>query len=227
MSCARFQSCPVRGHSLGGEDHPAGVEVGEGADVVLALGCGGLIHPDPCHAGAVALVAGGVHMMFHHPPDPGVVFPGHRRDLRHRHRRREAAHQRLEQQREPRPRARPGHTDLPYPMLRAAHPGQPGMQERLVLKEVQMPPRLLHRVMHRTATMRAVLGRACEPGTTSKVGPGRGAGVATGPFPEAPFRTRRMRLGIPGSPRVLPVGQLPVVAVAGPGVQGVAMVLPR
>jgi putative transposase len=53
-----------------------------------------------------------------------------------------------------------------------------------------------------------------------KVGPGRGAGVATGPFPGAPFRTRRMRLHIPGSPRVLPVGQLPVVAVAGVGGPG-------
>ena len=60
-----------------------------------------------------------------------------------------------------------------------------------------------------------------------KVGPGRGAGVATGPFPGAPFRTRRMRLRIPGSPRVLPVSQLPVVVVAGVGVQGVVMVLPR
>jgi hypothetical protein len=37
--------------------------------------------------------------------------------------------------REPRPRARPRHTDLPHPMLGTTHPGQPGMQERLVLKE--------------------------------------------------------------------------------------------
>ena len=60
-----------------------------------------------------------------------------------------------------------------------------------------------------------------------KVGPGRGVGVSTGPFPGAPFRTRRMRLRIPGSPRVLPVGQLPVVVVAGCGVQGVGILLPR
>lgn len=60
-----------------------------------------------------------------------------------------------------------------------------------------------------------------------QVGPGCGAGVATGSFPGGPFRTRRMRLGIPGSPRVLPVGQLPVVVVAGCGVQGVGILLPR
>ena len=39
-----------------------------------------------------------------------------------------------------------------------------------------------------------------------EIGPGRGAGVATGPFPGTPFRTRRMCFRIPGSPRVLPVG---------------------
>jgi hypothetical protein len=60
-----------------------------------------------------------------------------------------------------------------------------------------------------------------------QVGPGCDAGVATGSFPGGPFRTRRMRLGIPGSPRVLPVGQLPVVVVAGCGVQGVGILLPR
>jgi hypothetical protein len=59
-----------------------------------------------------------------------------------------------------------------------------------------------------------------------EVGHERGAGVATGPSLVTPSRTRRMRLRIPGSPRVLPVGQ-PLVAAAGVGVQGVGMVLPR
>ena len=43
---------------------------------------------------------------------------------------------------------------------------QPGMQQRPMLEKVQMPPRLLHRVMHRTTTMRAILGRTPEPSTT-------------------------------------------------------------
>jgi hypothetical protein len=53
-----------------------------------------------------------------------------------------------------------------------------------------------------------------------KVGPGRGAGVAAGPFPGASFRIRRMRLRILGSPRVLPVGQLPVVVALRRGTRG-------
>ena len=57
-----------------------------------------------------------------------------------------------------------------------------------------------------------------------EIGPGRGAGVTTGPFPGALSRTRRADLSAPGFPRVLPVGQPLVVAV---GVQGVGMVLPR
>jgi hypothetical protein len=43
------------------------------------------------------------------------------------------------------------------------------MQERLVLEKVQMPPRLVRGVMQRTATLRTVLGRAGEPGTTLEV----------------------------------------------------------
>ena len=118
--------------SLGGEEHPPGVHVSEDAHVVLALAGGGLIHPDPAHPRAVQLIPGGVHVVLHDTPDPGVVLAGHRRDLGHRHRRSEAEHQRLEQQREPRPWARPRHADLPHAMLGTAHPRLPGMQERLV-----------------------------------------------------------------------------------------------
>ena len=60
-----------------------------------------------------------------------------------------------------------------------------------------------------------------------EVGPGRGSGVATGRFPGPPARTRRAALTAPGSPRALIAGQPPVVAAAGLGVHGVAMVVPR
>jgi hypothetical protein len=40
-------------------------------------------------------------MVLQHPPDPGIVLGGHRRDLGDRHRGGEAEHQRFEQQREP------------------------------------------------------------------------------------------------------------------------------
>lgn len=59
------------------------------------------------------------------------------------------------------------------------------------------------------------------------VGPGRPAGIAPGGFPRPARRTRRACLHAPGAPRVLPVGQPPVVATAGFGVHGVGMLLPR
>ena len=59
--------------------------------------------------------------------------------------------------------------DLPHPMLRAAHPRETGMQQRLVLKEVQVPPRLGRGVVHRTPAVSTVLGRTGEPGTTTEL----------------------------------------------------------
>ena len=59
------------------------------------------------------------------------------------------------------------------------------------------------------------------------VGPGRPAGIAPGGFPRPARRTRRANYSAPGAPRVLPAGQLPVVAAAGFGVHGVGMLLPR
>ena len=43
------------------------------------------------------------------------------------------------------------------------------MQERLVLKEVQVPPRLVRSVVHRAATVRAARGRTGKPGTTTEL----------------------------------------------------------
>jgi len=59
------------------------------------------------------------------------------------------------------------------------------------------------------------------------VGPGRPVGIAPGGFPRPARRTRRANYSAPGAPRVLPAGQLPVVAAAGFGVHGVGMLLPR
>jgi len=155
--------------SLGGEQHSPEFHVGEDAHVVLPLACEGLVHADLAHGREVLPVAGGPDVVLEHPPDPGVVLAGQRSDLRHRHDRGESQHQRLEQQREPRPRARPSHADLPHPVLGADHPRQPGMQQRPMLEKVQMPPRLVHGVMHRAATVGTLLGRTPKPGTTLEV----------------------------------------------------------
>jgi hypothetical protein len=66
--------------------------------------------------------------------------------------------------------------------------------------------------------------RADQP--ISWVGPGRGVGIAPGPFPRPTRRTRRACFHASGAPRVLPAGQ-PLVAVTGFGVHGVGIVLPR
>jgi hypothetical protein len=64
-------------------------------------------------------------------------------------------------------------------------------------------------------------------GGQSWVGPGRPAGITPGGFPRPARRTRRANYSAPGAPRVLPAGQLPVMAAAGFGVHGVGMLLPR
>jgi hypothetical protein len=71
-----------------------------------------------------------------------------------------------------------------------------------------------------------VVGQRPERGA-GWVGPGRPAGIAPGGFPRPARRTRRANYSAPGAPRVLPAGQLPVAAVAGLGVHGVGMLLPR
>ena len=60
----------------------------------------------------------------------------------------------------------------------------------------------------------------------ARVGPGRPAEIALGGFPRPARRTRRATLTAPGAPRALTAGQ-PLVAVAGFGVHGVGMFLPR
>jgi hypothetical protein len=71
------------------------------------------------------------------------------------------------------------------------------MQERLMLKKVQMPPRLLRAVMHRTTTVRTVPGRARKPGTTLKLQIQiqlSGLGVELGPYhPPRPAQPQRRR----------------------------------
>ena len=82
--------------ALGGEQHPPTHHVGEDADIVLAFACRGLVHADLGHGREVLLVAGGPHVVFEHPPDPGVVLTGQLRDLGHRHDLGEGQRQRLE-----------------------------------------------------------------------------------------------------------------------------------
>lgn len=160
--------------AFGGEQHPGRVEIGEQADVVLLPASRGLIHPHPPHRREVLTGPGSTHMMLHHPPYPGVVLTHRRGDPGHRHRLGEGQHQRLEQHREPRPRPRPRQGHQPHPVLAAAHPRHPRVQKRLVLKEIQMPPRLVHRVMHpdtAAARNRTPGTQTAHPAGTRHAGP--------------------------------------------------------
>ncbi len=151
-------------------EHPTTlVEIGEHRHVLMSAPARGLIDPDPLHPLEVLRLDRSVDVVVHDPPDPLVVLADQPRDRLHRHLLDHRHHQRLEQQREPRTLPRPRQRHLPHLVLRALHPRHPCGQERLVLKEVQMAPRLLLRVVR--LQPRPVALRAAERRPLGKVHP--------------------------------------------------------
>src|SRR5208282_4928088 len=73
----------------------------------------------------------------------------------------------LKQQREPATRPSPRRGDLAHPALRTDHSRHSSVQERAVLEEVEMPPRLVLRVVN-PATLAPAL-RARKPAPTRKI----------------------------------------------------------
>ncbi len=82
-------------------------------------------------------------------------------------------------------------------------------------KDVHAPGRYLHDEQYVQALE--------EDRVHGEVGPGRGFGLSTGPFPQAASRTRRACLQAPGAPQV-PRGRVVPHPVDG---QGVGMAVPR
>ena len=82
-----------------------------------------------------------------------ATFNPHRLD----HRKQES----LEQQREARPRPRPRRRNLLHPAFVAGNTRKRSLQDRLVLKEIQMPPRLFLDVVN--AASLGAAARAGEP----------------------------------------------------------------
>src|SRR5208337_4403061 len=107
------------------------------------------------------------HVMLDDPPQARVVLAQPLGRIGDRHRLGQRQHVGLEQQREPGTRPSPRRGDLAHPALRTAHSRRSSVQERAVLEEVQMPPRLVLRVVNR-ATLAAAL-RAGEPAPTRKI----------------------------------------------------------
>jgi hypothetical protein len=151
----------------GGEHDPRLVEVGEHRDVVLAAPKARLVDGDPRDQREVLTGERLIDVVVHHAPQAGVVLADQLADGGDRHLGDQGHDQRLEQQREPRARPRPRQADLTHPVLGAAHPRHARDQERLMLKEVQMPPALLGRVGDLAAGRVAL--RAGEPGAPLEV----------------------------------------------------------
>src|SRR5271166_4149215 len=105
--------------------------------------------------------------MLDDPPQARVVLAKPLGRIGDRHRLGQRQHVGLEQQREPGTRPSPRRGDLAHPALRTAHARHASVQQRAMLEEVQMPPRLVLRVVNRTTLASAL--RAGEPAPTRKI----------------------------------------------------------
>ena len=110
-----------------------------------------------------------IDVVVHDPPDPHVGLTDQRGERRDRHLGHHRHHQRLEQQREPRPLSRPRHLHQMGLVLRTDDPRHARRQVRLVLEEVKMAPGLLLGVVHRAVDAPAL--RAGEPRSLGEVDP--------------------------------------------------------
>jgi hypothetical protein len=162
---------------------------------------------------------------MHDPPDPHVGLADQAGQLRDRHLPDHRHHQRLEQQREPRALPRPRHRHQPHVVLRAANPRHPRGEIRLMLEEVQMPPRLLLSVVRLEPTPVALRAANVDPfgkstRRSSRLAPASNSTLVTchGALnPSAAWKRRRSCACIRGSHRrrseagqaISPVGRYP------------------
>jgi hypothetical protein len=133
--------------SLGRKEELGGVQIHEQRDVLVpALACR-LVQADRADLGEIRRRTSFADVMMEHPPDARVVLADELRDRLDRHLLDQRQHERLEEQREAAARPRPRHLDQPDPARVAANPRDARVQMCLVLKEVQMAPALLRRVV--------------------------------------------------------------------------------
>ena len=105
--------------------------------------------------------------MLDDAPQPRVVLADPLGHIGDRHRLGQRQHVGFKQQREPGARASPWRSDLAHAALRTRHPRHTRVQQRAMLEEVQMPPRLVLRVVDRAALASAF--RAGEPAPARKI----------------------------------------------------------
>ena len=131
----------------------------------------GLVHADLGDPREVQTCSSSADVVFDHPPDPGVVLSGHRGQRGDRHLLGEGEHRHLHEKGEPASGTSPGDRNQVDAVLGTDHPRRPGGEERLVLEEVQMPPALLYRVVHRTGRLATALDGTGEPRATRELQP--------------------------------------------------------
>ena len=134
-------------------DHVALRQVGDDGDVPVAPAAG-LVDADRLHARVVLVQACLIHVMADEPPQSRVVLtdPFGEHDTGWLF----ASSTTIASNRsEPAARTRPRHRHGPHAVLRARHPWYGGVDERLVLEEIQVTPCAFHRVMYRASHLPA------------------------------------------------------------------------
>jgi hypothetical protein len=143
------------------------IDVDEQPDVVVAALGGGLVDADALHVIVVGPRTRLLDPMVQHAPHPGVVLFHQSRCGGDWHGRHQRHGERLEQQREAGARPGPRHGDLLDAAVGTGDARRPGMQERLMLEEVEVPPGLQYSVVHGTVGRGAL--RARETSTSGEV----------------------------------------------------------
>lgn len=113
----------------------------------MALAERELVDSQLMEAAQVDCPAGPFDIMVQDPPQPIGMHRRHLRDRGHRHLQAQRQDQKLEQQRKSTAGSGPRHFNLLHPTGAALDPWHPGMEIRLVLEEVEMPPSPLQGVM--------------------------------------------------------------------------------
>lgn len=126
---------------LRGKQQATGVEVAEQRQEALPLARAALVRAHATHGAVVLAGTRRVHVKVQHAPDAAVGHPQQARHRTHRHLRAQRNDESLQRFREPRTRPRPGHAHLcRLPACLATHARNVGLDDRLVLEEVQVLP---------------------------------------------------------------------------------------
>ncbi len=153
--------------AVGHVDDFAPRHVDEQADVVVAAPRRGFVGGDPPQLRQVQPLHRAPNVVLDDAPQPRIVLAQPLGRVGDRHRLGQRQHIGLKQQRETGARPSPRRGDLAHPASRASHPRHASVQQRAVLEEIQMPPRLVLRVVNRAALASAI--RAGEPAPARKI----------------------------------------------------------